>query len=77
MDMKMGDLLHIPQAVMMWSADKPTKGMKSLYIQTSKPVIALYLGVASSLDQDNLISVFFNGHVHFVHSKDVYLFKEN
>jgi hypothetical protein len=77
MNMKVGDLLHIPQAVVLWSVDNTTQGLKMPYVQTSKPIIALYMGVASGLGQDNLLTVFFDGHAHFVHSKDVYLFKEN
>ena len=76
MNMKIGDLLHIPQAVLLWcSADDHTIRMP--YIQTDKPITAIYMGVAASLENDNLISVLVNGRQHFVHSRDVYLFKEN
>lgn len=79
MGMKMGDLLHIPQAVTLWSAEKTTKGLSMPYIQTDRPVVALYLGPYPRMlgAQDALITVLLKGREHFVHSKDVYLFKEN
>tara|TARA_R110000824_G_scaffold131954_2_gene294228 strand:+ start:1498 stop:1743 length:246 start_codon:yes stop_codon:yes gene_type:complete len=79
MGMKMGDLLHIPQAVTLWTADKTTKGVSMPYIQTERPMIALYLGSGTGIFgmEDALITVLLKGRTHFVHSKDVYLFKEN
>lgn len=73
--MKIGDLLHIPQAVLLWdTAGDGTIQMP--YTQTQKPTTAIYMGVAASLDRDNLITIFINGKRQFVHSKDVYEFKE-
>ena len=77
MNMKVGDLLHIPQAVILWTTDRATKTLRMPYMQTEKPTTAIYMGVAASMDSDNLITVLINGREHFVHSRDVYLFKEN
>jgi len=69
MNMKVGDLLHIPQAVVLWTTGPETK---IPYIQTEKPCTGVYLGIANALDQNHLINVFVKGQQHFVHSKDVY-----
>jgi hypothetical protein len=76
MDMKIGDLLHIPQAVLLWSVDS-THQLTMPYTQTNKPITAIYMGAVVTLDRDDLIAVFVNGREHYVHSRDVYLFKEN
>lgn len=70
--MKVGALLHIPQAVVLWSTDAGKKSVRGPYIQTEKPYTGVYLGIAKALDQAHLINVFVNGRQHFVHSKDVY-----
>jgi hypothetical protein len=75
MNMKVGDLLHIPQAVVLWTTD--TAGdlegsAQTPYIQTEKPCTGIYLGAAKALDQNHLINVFVKGQQRFVHSKDVY-----
>ena len=72
--MKKGDLVHIPQAVLLWTPE--TQAIRAPYMQTKKPTTAIYMGVAANLDLCNLLTVFVNGRIHFVHSKDVYLFKE-
>jgi len=76
MDMKAGDLLHIPQAVVLWNPtavqDPTAKRSAKAYIQTDKPCTGIYLGTATVLDQNHLINVFVKGQQHFVHSKDVY-----
>jgi len=79
MGMKMGDLLHIPQAVTLWTTEKTTKGVSVPLILTERPMIALYLGSDTGIFgmENTLITVLLKGRTHFVHSKDVYLFKEN
>jgi hypothetical protein len=72
MNMKVGDLLHIPQAVVLWTPDAEAKSVRTPYIQTEKPYTGIYLGIVKALDQNNLINVFVKGQQHFVHSKDVY-----
>ena len=57
MNMKVGDLLHIPQAVILWTTDRATQTLRMPYIQTEKPTTAIYMGVAASMDSDNLISL--------------------
>lgn len=69
MNMKVGDLLHIPQAVVLWTTGPEAPAP---YIQTEKPCTGIYLGSAKVLDQNHLINVFVKGHQRFVHSKDVY-----
>jgi uncharacterized RmlC-like cupin family protein len=77
MEMKAGDLLHIPQAVVLWPANMKAAAGNHIFMRTEKPIMAIYLGVASSFIEDstNLLSVFVKGQQHFVHEKDVYLFK--
>ncbi len=74
MNMKVGDLLHIPQAVVLWTPDAEAKSVRTPYIQTEKPCTGIYLGIVKDLDleQNHLINVFVKGQQHFVHSKDVY-----
>jgi len=72
MNMKVGDLLHIPQAVMLWTTGAEAQSVDAPYIQTEKPCTGIYLGIATALDQNHLINVFVKGQQRFVHSKDVY-----
>ena len=73
--MKAGYLLHIPQAVLLWSLNEEGPGA-NLYIQTEKPTTGIYLGDILNLQsRDALLSVFAKGKCWSVHEKDVYLFK--
>jgi len=72
MNMKVGALLHIPQAVVLWTTDAEATIAQAPYIQTEKPCTGIYLGSAKALDQNHLINVFVKGQQRFVHSKDVY-----
>ena len=72
LNMKGGDVLHIPQAVVLWTPDADAKSVRTPYIQTEKPYTGIYLGIVKDLDQNHLINVFVKGQQHFVHSKDVY-----
>ena len=83
--MKAGDLLHIPQAVMLWNMNESGA---NLYMQTEKPLTGIYLGGSLKTfgrgcpkkrppsEHSHVLSVFVNGKCWAVHEKDVYLFKE-
>ena len=81
--MKAGDLIHIPQAVMLLNMNE--RGA-NLYMQTEKPLTGIYLGGSLKTtpkgpkksppsDHAHILSVFVDGKCWAVHEKDVYLFK--
>lgn len=73
MNLKRGDLVHIPQAVMLWNSNsEETLNACAAYIQIERPCTGVYLGIATHLNHDNLINVFVKGQRYFVHSRDVY-----
>jgi hypothetical protein len=74
MDMKVGDLLHIPQAVVLWNIDIKNQSISKIFTQTEKPYTGIYLGTA--IDQKHLINVFVKGQQRLVNSKEVYLLGE-
>ena len=77
MDLKRGDLVHIPQAVMLWNSTSENDARSEdrppvAYIQVERPCTGVYLGTAAHLNHDNLLNVFVKGQRYFVHSRDVY-----
>ena len=71
-----GDLVYIPQAVMLWSDSEQNQ---SPYIQTEKPITAVFMGGLAELNprtNDRLIQIYAKGRAWAVHEKDVYPMEE-
>jgi hypothetical protein len=67
-----GDLVYIPQAVMLWS---DTTQSASPYMKTEKPITGVCLGGIAELNtktNDRLIQIYTKGQAWAVHEKDVY-----
>mgnify|MGYP003148180552 FL=1 len=71
-----GDLVYIPQAVLLWSDSDQNK---SPYMQTEKPITAVCLSGLVELNprtNDRLIQIYAKGQSWAVHEKDVYPMEE-
>lgn len=68
-----GDLLYIPQAVMLWSDSNQNS---TPYMTTDKPITAICMSGLADLNtktNDRLIQIYAQGQSWAVHEKDVYL----
>ena len=71
-----GDLVYIPQAVMLWS---DTSENSSPYMPTERPITAICMGGIAELNtktNDRLIQIYARGQSWAVHEKDVYPMEE-
>jgi len=67
-----GDLVYIPQAVMLWS---DTSQSTAPYMKTDKPITGVCMGGTAELNpktNDRLIQIYTRGQAWAVHEKDVY-----
>ena len=70
-----GDLVYIPQAVMLWADSSQST---SPYMTTERPITAICMGGVAELNtktNDRLIQIYAKGQAWAVHEKDVYPMK--
>ena len=72
-----GDLVYIPQAVMLWADSSQNK---SPYMTTERPITAICLRGLAELNtktNDRLIQIYAKGQAWAVHERDVFPMEEN
>jgi|3_EtaG_2_1085321.scaffolds.fasta_scaffold01023_11 hypothetical protein len=68
-----GDLVHIPQAVLLWDVVNSS----GPYIKTEKPITGVLINGSLDLPSgERLVCVYAKGQAWGVHAKDVYLMEE-
>tara|TARA_R110000824_G_scaffold71001_5_gene182021 strand:- start:16729 stop:16980 length:252 start_codon:yes stop_codon:yes gene_type:complete len=74
---KEGDLVYIPQAVLLWADSSQNK---SPYMKTDKPMTALCMSGLAEINpktNDRLIQIYAKGQAWAVHEKDVFPLEKN